>query len=130
MLNVGKRSVERARTVLDEGVPELVEAVEQGEIAVSKAPEIAALPKPQQVLALKHTGDKVAAFTGVAARTLDRANPRRAGEMLASMEMKAGPSVANPTEGPFALANSFQYWHIQRPVGELAEDRRDAGTAV
>lgn len=37
MLNVGKRSVERARIVLDEGTPELIEAVEQGEIAVSAA---------------------------------------------------------------------------------------------
>jgi hypothetical protein len=37
MLNVGERSVARARKVIDKGDPELVAAVERGEIAVSKA---------------------------------------------------------------------------------------------
>jgi ParB-like chromosome segregation protein Spo0J len=37
MLNVGERSVARARKVIDKGAPELVAAVERGEIAVSKA---------------------------------------------------------------------------------------------
>jgi hypothetical protein len=37
LLNVGKRSVERAREVLDEGAPELIEAVERGRVSVSAA---------------------------------------------------------------------------------------------
>jgi len=37
MLNVGERSVARARKVIDKGDPELVAAVERGEIAVSAA---------------------------------------------------------------------------------------------
>ena len=37
LLNVGKRSVERAREVLDEGTPELVAAVEQGRVSISAA---------------------------------------------------------------------------------------------
>lgn len=49
MLNVGKRSVEHAREVIDEGAPELIEAVEQGTIAVSAAAEIATnYPKEEQ----------------------------------------------------------------------------------
>lgn len=40
-LNVGKKSVERARAVLDSGTPELIEAVERDEIAVSAAEKIA-----------------------------------------------------------------------------------------
>lgn len=52
LLNVGERSVRSARTVLNEGVPELIEAVEQGEVAVSAAAEIANLPVPEQGRAL------------------------------------------------------------------------------
>jgi len=37
MLNVGKRSVERAARVVDDGVPELVAAVERGDTSVSGA---------------------------------------------------------------------------------------------
>lgn len=48
MLNVGSRSVERARTVLKEGAPELQHAVEQGKVAVSTAETIASLPQTEQ----------------------------------------------------------------------------------
>lgn len=37
MLNVGKRSVERAKDVQREGTPELVKAVESGKVSVSAA---------------------------------------------------------------------------------------------
>lgn len=49
LLNVGKRSVERAREVLDEGAPELVQAVERGVVSVSAAADVSSLPKPKQV---------------------------------------------------------------------------------
>lgn len=49
MLNVGERTVQHAREVLDEGAPELVEAVERGEASVSAASQIASLPKDEQV---------------------------------------------------------------------------------
>ena len=46
MLNVGKRSVERARIVLDEGTHELIDAVERGEKSVTAALREAKPAKP------------------------------------------------------------------------------------
>jgi N6-adenosine-specific RNA methylase IME4 len=48
MLNVGKRSVERATEVRDHGAPELQQAVERGEVSVTAAADVAALPQEQQ----------------------------------------------------------------------------------
>jgi phage N-6-adenine-methyltransferase len=48
MLNVGDRSLRRAREVLDEGAPELVQAVEAGRVAVSAATEILDLSPEEQ----------------------------------------------------------------------------------
>ena len=48
MLNVGRRSVQRAREVLDRGAPELVSAVERGQVSVSAAADVAELPKDEQ----------------------------------------------------------------------------------
>jgi N6-adenosine-specific RNA methylase IME4 len=48
LLKVGSASIDRARVVQRDGVAELVAAVESGEIAVSPAMAVAALPKAEQ----------------------------------------------------------------------------------
>jgi hypothetical protein len=48
-LNVAPRQVERARTVHELGVPEVREALDRGQIAVSAAERIARLPQEEQV---------------------------------------------------------------------------------
>jgi N6-adenosine-specific RNA methylase IME4 len=48
LLNVGKRSVERAAEVRDGGAPELQHAVERGAVSVSAAADVATLPQAEQ----------------------------------------------------------------------------------
>ncbi len=48
MLNVGERSIQRARQVLDHGTPELVQAVEAGQVAVSAAAALVDTPPEHQ----------------------------------------------------------------------------------
>lgn len=48
LLSVARRSVQRAAKVLDEGTPELIAAVDSGEIKVSAAAVLAELPKTSQ----------------------------------------------------------------------------------
>jgi N6-adenosine-specific RNA methylase IME4 len=54
LLNVSRSGVQRAREVLNEGTPELVRAVERGQIAVSKAAELTkAAPEFQRAVVQK-----------------------------------------------------------------------------
>ena len=48
LLNVGERSVARAREVQEHGAPELVHAVERGTVSVSVAADVSELPQEEQ----------------------------------------------------------------------------------
>src|SRR3954471_20487819 len=48
LLNVSERSVERAKAVRRDGTPEVIAAVEQGDVAVSAAREFSKQPKEKQ----------------------------------------------------------------------------------
>src|SRR5262249_44702008 len=60
LLNVSKRGVERVSGVLNHGTPELVKAIESGEVSVSAAAEVASLPEDEQREVLAG-GDKAVA---------------------------------------------------------------------
>jgi hypothetical protein len=65
LLNVSERSVERAKSVQRDGVPDLVGAVEQGDVAVSAAADFAKQPKEdqaEQIAAAATPADAVKAF--------------------------------------------------------------------
>jgi hypothetical protein len=53
LMNVSRRSVQRATTVVEQGVPQLQEAVAQDQIAVSVAEKIARLPEAEQPAAVE-----------------------------------------------------------------------------
>jgi hypothetical protein len=62
LLNVNKRRVERAREVIDKGVPDLVDAVEQGDVKVSAAAEFAnKVPPLDQARLIAQHGSPAAA---------------------------------------------------------------------
>lgn len=48
LLNVSRPSVQRARAVLDHGAPELVAAVDRGDVPVSVAEQVSRLPEDEQ----------------------------------------------------------------------------------
>jgi hypothetical protein len=61
MLNVSERSVARAREVIDKGAPDLIAAVEQGEVSVSAAADFAKQPKEHQAAQIADSGSPAAA---------------------------------------------------------------------
>lgn len=57
MLNVGRGTVEAAKKVIRDGVPELVSAVKADEISVSAAAEIAKAPVEEQAVIVAPPAD-------------------------------------------------------------------------
>lgn len=62
LLNVGKRSISRAHDVLHHGVPELTQAVQRGEMAVSTAANLSRLPADTQREVLTKTPEEIRAI--------------------------------------------------------------------
>lgn len=58
-LNVSRSSVISARKVISDGIPELVDAVEAGDVSVSAAAEVATLPPDEQIAVLLVGPDEV-----------------------------------------------------------------------
>jgi N6-adenosine-specific RNA methylase IME4 len=48
LLNVGERSIARAREILDHGAPELQHAVERGDVSLAAAADVATIPQAEQ----------------------------------------------------------------------------------
>lgn len=58
---VSRDQIKRAKSVLKRGAPELVEAVERGDVSISAAAEVARLPEPEQRIVAAKGADAVTA---------------------------------------------------------------------
>jgi N6-adenosine-specific RNA methylase IME4/ParB-like chromosome segregation protein Spo0J len=78
MLNVSEKSVRRAKQVTEQGAPELIKAVESGNVAVSTASVITELPKEEQTeLVARGEKEILAAAKSIReAKTLQRRQER------------------------------------------------------
>ena len=111
MLNVSERTVRSARTVIDEGAPELVEAVEHGRVSVSAAADVATLPTQQQVEIVAR-GEKEILEAAKQIRA-ERAEVRKA--ELAIVKERA-PSLPTDTYDVIVIDPPWDMQKIERDV--------------
>jgi N6-adenosine-specific RNA methylase IME4 len=97
-LAVSERSVRHARTVQDDGEPELVAAVDSGKMAVSLAAQAAKLPAEQQrqVVAEANAGRANAVRTVVKREARAQKEIALAGKQCALPDKKYGVILADP----------------------------------
>lgn len=101
MMNVGRRSVQRATIVQEKGSPELQQAVEQGRVAVSTAADIAeALPQAEQTQ-VAAMGEKE--ILAEAKRIRKEANDKRRGERVEKLRAQSAGNTELSTARKFAV---------------------------
>ena len=111
MLNVGERSVQRARKVIDEGTPELAEAVDRGAIAVSIAEQVATLPESYQREILAACGRK--AISEVYRKfTAEEYAERRASAIARTKSVEFNAKAL----GKFAVIYADPPWRYENPA--------------
>ena len=107
LLNVGKRSVERAGEVLDHGAPELVAFVERGEVSVSAAADVATLPVEEQVEIIARGEEEI--LRRAKEIRADRAEQRRSERLgrLAQVGLPIGKYRVIYADPPWSYGNTL-----------------------
>jgi N6-adenosine-specific RNA methylase IME4 len=112
LLNVGKRSVERAREVHEGGAPELIHAVERGRIAVSAAADVATL-EPGQQRELVARGEKEILQAAKIIRA-ERSEARRTERVRNLVEISKGNAQLG-TDQKFPIIYADPPWRYEHP---------------
>jgi len=132
LLNVGKRTVERANEVIKAGTPELIEKVESGKVSVSAAAEVASLPKPeQQEVVARGESEIVRMANEIKARKTDQRRTERIEKIISISRSNSNLTIVEAPSFPVILCDPpWRYEHAvsdsrvienQYPTMELAD---------
>src|SRR5262249_36586460 len=110
LLNVGERSVARAREVLERGAAELIGAVEQGRVSVSAAADVATQPLDEQ-REIVARGEKEILEAAKAIRT-EQARARYAARVARMVEVSKGNSELM-SERSYPIIYADPPWHFE-----------------
>ena len=122
-VNVSSRLVGSSEKVLKDGVPELAEAVERGQVAVSAAAEVAKLPPEVQSEVVAQGPDGVRDKAAAIRRAKEVKKPKGSGSEPATV------AVAEPTASPLSTTDEDRLpdkeWLERLPIrSQLSPDCR------
>jgi N6-adenosine-specific RNA methylase IME4/ParB-like chromosome segregation protein Spo0J len=109
LLNVGKRTVERAAEVRDHGAPELRHAVERGAVSLAAAADVATLPATEQAeIVARGEKEILLAAKAIRAKRVERNHAER---MERIREISAGNR--DLPGGSYAIIYADPPWHFE-----------------
>jgi N6-adenosine-specific RNA methylase IME4 len=116
LLNVGKRSVERAQVVRDQGAPELVAAVESGKVSVLAAADVATKPtEEQREIVARGEKEILEAAKAIRAEKFER---RRAERILENDKVRERNEALPLSERHYSVIYADPPWQYDMRCGE------------
>lgn len=122
-LNVSDRTLRSARIVQEEGTPELVEAVEHGEVAVSTAADIAKLPPDEQRRLIESADPKVLRAV-IKEKRQEAQNEKK--ERRVERERELAGNIAALPEKRYGVILADPEWRFEVFSDETGQDRAAA----